>query len=89
MATACATGQVTTVRGDDGEDVSYAFKDGNLLLGTPGGVKTALEGKGGSMADNKAYQDTRAQIDTKFGAFAYIDLKTVLRLASGRPTAPW
>lgn len=74
--------KVTTVRGDDGEDVSYAFKDGNLLLGTPGAIKAVLESKKGAIADNKAYKDTRSQIETKFGAFAYVDLKTVLRLAS-------
>ncbi len=74
--------KVTTVRGDDGEDVSYAFKGSNLYIGTPAGLKAGLEMKEGAIADDTAYKDTRAQIETKFGAFAYIDLRTVLRLAS-------
>ena len=75
--------KVTTVKGDDGDDVSYAFKDGNLLLGTPGGVKAAIERKDGSVADAKGYKAARAQLETKFGTFAYFDLSTILRLASG------
>ena len=74
---------MTTVRGDDGEDVSYAFKDGNLLLGTPDAVKAAIERKNGSIAEAKGYKGARAQIETKFGTFAYFDLATIVRLASG------
>ena len=75
--------KVTTVRGDNGEDVSYAFKGGNLLLGTPDAVKAAIERKNGSIAEAKGYKGARAQIETKFGTFAYFDLATIVRLASG------
>jgi hypothetical protein len=75
--------KVTTVKGDDGDSVSYAFRDGNLLLGTPAGVKAAIERKNGSIADAQGYKDARAQIETKFGTFAYFDLALLLRLAAG------
>jgi len=74
---------MTVFRDDDGDESAYAFLDGNLVLGTRGGVQRILENKEPALGSLRKYNQTVEQMPTSLGTYAYFDLSKLLRLAEG------
>jgi hypothetical protein len=77
------TADVTIVTSDDGQELAYTVTDSYLAIGTRDSVRTLLSHPGGSLADGAAYKHTVAQMPTRLGTFAYLDLQTLIRKSSG------
>lgn len=72
-------GTTLYVIGSGAEAGAYAFTDQDLLLGTLGGVKAALDSKtSGSLGDNANYQAAMKSLSGDSLARFYIDPKTLL-----------
>lgn len=74
---------VTIFVGDDGEDLAFAFFEGNLLFGTIEGLRLVLENDDPTLDELRRYRETVDQMPTKLGTYAYLDLSKLLRLAEG------
>jgi hypothetical protein len=74
---------VTIFVGDDGDDLAYAFFEGNLLFGTTEGLRLVLENDDPTLDELRRYRETVDQMPTKLGTYAYLDLSKLLRLAEG------
>ena len=67
-----------------GVEGAYAFTDKNLLLGTVGGVKAALDTKTkGSLADNATYQTAMKSVSGDSLARMYVDCRGLLAQLPG------
>jgi hypothetical protein len=74
--------EMTVFEDEDGEEIAYAFLEGNLVFGTPGGVEAVLANTESSLTSNEKYIDSVGQMPSALGTYLYLDLATVLRLAS-------
>ncbi len=76
--------EMTIAYDEDGEPLAYAFRDGYVIIGTVPGVEGVLTLESAqSLAASARYRDTVAAMPTALGSYGYLDMTTVLRLASG------
>jgi hypothetical protein len=65
--------------GTDGNAGAYAFTDQDLLMGSPDGVKAAIDSKSkGSLADNPSYKAAMASLAGDSLARFYLDTKAIV-----------
>ena len=78
------TGTTVYSFGSGANSGSYAFTDQQLLIGTAGGVKAALDSKtNGSLADSANYKTAMNSLSGDSLARFYIDTKAVASLRNG------
>jgi len=72
-----------------GDPLAYAFKNGDMVMGTPGGVEAVLSMSPGqpSLAQLNRYSETVKQMPSALGTYAFFNLGALFRLeeASGVP----
>ncbi|MCC7090101.1 MAG: DUF3352 domain-containing protein [Dehalococcoidia bacterium] len=66
----------------NGDPLAYAFKDGALVMGTPGGVEAVLSMSAGqpSLARLNRYTATVQQMPSALGTYAFFNLGALFRL---------
>ena len=76
--------EVTIAVDEDGEPLAYAFKDDYMLLGSEAGIEAVLSLNGGpSLGSDGRFTDTVDAMPSTLGAFVYLNMATMLRLAEG------
>jgi hypothetical protein len=75
--------EMTVFRDEGGEEGAFAFKDGNLLLGTKAAVVKVLENTDPPLGSLKRYTQTIDEMPTSLGTYAFLNMSTILRLAEG------
>jgi hypothetical protein len=73
---------ITTMTTREGEEAAFAVLDGYLVAGTPGGVRTYLDGGSKDLTATRAYADTRKTLGTPLGSFVYLDLRRLFESTS-------
>ncbi|QEC48596.1 DUF3352 domain-containing protein [Baekduia soli] len=69
---------------DRAQDMAATVLDGEVILGTDRGFKSAIDAtKGGSLAEAKNFKDARDEIGTDGLGFVYVDPSRALDLALG------
>ena len=65
----------------DGTAMAYAIRDGYVVVGSAAGVKKTLAG-GQTLAQTDAYANTVKQMPSALGTYTYLDMSSVLSVAS-------
>lgn len=73
--------EMTAFEDEDGEELAYAFLEGNLVFGTRKAVEEVLENEGPPLGDSREYRHAVEQMPSALGTYLYFDLATLLRLA--------
>ncbi len=67
-----------------GEDTAIALRGNDLFIGTVAGVRRMIDSDIGATLDgNDVYERGLATLPTSTGTYGFVDMSTVLRLASG------
>jgi hypothetical protein len=76
--------EMTVAMDDEGEPLAYAFKEDYVVIGTVAGVEAVLLlGNEPPLSALNRYRETVDAMPTGLGSFMYLNMSTVLSLATG------
>lgn len=69
-----------------GESFAFAVKDGYAAFGTTASLRAMLEGKRDTLGGSDGYKATVADMPTRLGTFAYLDLAALIEMSGQAPS---